>query len=62
MPDYYYELRRQQTAALEDSALAFARIAAEFADLSGRHYDAVEEYRLEDATARSSRSARRPGR
>ncbi len=50
MPDYYYELRRQQTAALEDSELVFTRIAGGFAELTGRHYDAVEEYRLTDAT------------
>jgi pyruvate ferredoxin oxidoreductase alpha subunit len=49
MPDYYYELRRQQAAALETAAAVFALVAAEFAELTGRRYDVVEEYRLAGA-------------
>ena len=36
MPDYYYEFRRQQAAAIEAAATAFAELASEFAHLSGR--------------------------
>ncbi|MGZ8695062.1 MAG: pyruvate ferredoxin oxidoreductase [Gaiellaceae bacterium] len=49
MPDYYYELRRQQAAALDSARAVFERIAAEFLELTGRRYDLVEEYRLDEA-------------
>ena len=49
MPDYYYELRRAQTAAQEASLAIFPDLAAELGAVSGRHYDAVEAYRLDDA-------------
>lgn len=50
MPDYYYEFRRQQAAAIEAASTVFAELAAEFARLSGRAYGVIEEYRLEDAS------------
>ena len=50
MPDYYFEFRRQQAAAIEVSATAFGELASEFAHLSGRTYGEIEEYRLEGAT------------
>ena len=49
MPDYYYELRRQQAAALTSALDVFEAIAAEFAVLTGRRYRSVERYRLDDA-------------
>jgi pyruvate ferredoxin oxidoreductase alpha subunit len=49
MPDYYFELRRQQTAALETALSVFSHLAAEFERLSGRCYGAVERYRLAGA-------------
>jgi pyruvate ferredoxin oxidoreductase alpha subunit len=49
MPDYYYELRRQQAAALETALAVQAEVADEFALLSGRRNGAIEEYRLEGA-------------
>jgi pyruvate ferredoxin oxidoreductase alpha subunit len=49
MPDYYYELRRQQTAAMETALPVLDEIGDEFERLSGRRYGAVERYRLEDA-------------
>jgi pyruvate ferredoxin oxidoreductase alpha subunit len=49
MPDYYYELRHQQTEALVGALDAFTGIAAEFEELSGRRYGPVEAYRLADA-------------
>jgi pyruvate ferredoxin oxidoreductase alpha subunit len=51
MPDYYYEFRRQQAAAIEAAAPAFDEIAAELAELSHRLYAGVEEYRLDDASS-----------
>ena len=49
MPDYYYELRRAQSAAIETALDVFEEVAAEYAGLTGRAYAAVEPYRLEDA-------------
>jgi pyruvate ferredoxin oxidoreductase alpha subunit len=50
MPDYYFELRRQQAAALEAALDVLEEVAAEFELLSGRRIGALEAYRLEDAT------------
>jgi len=49
MPDYYYELRRQQAAAIEGSLAWFEEIAAELQELTGRRCGAVETYRLDGA-------------
>jgi pyruvate ferredoxin oxidoreductase alpha subunit len=49
MPDYYYELRRQQGAAVTAALGVFADLADEFEQLSGRRYDALEAYRLDGA-------------
>jgi pyruvate ferredoxin oxidoreductase alpha subunit len=49
MPDYYFELRRQQTQALEAGLPAFAELAAEYEQLSGRSYGPLEAYELDDA-------------
>jgi pyruvate ferredoxin oxidoreductase alpha subunit len=49
MPDYYYELRRQQTAAMEAALPVLAEVADDFERLSGRRYGAVERYRLDGA-------------
>jgi pyruvate ferredoxin oxidoreductase alpha subunit len=49
MPDYYYELRHQQVAALEASLAAIDEVAAELGELTGRRYRAAEPYRLEGA-------------
>jgi pyruvate ferredoxin oxidoreductase alpha subunit len=46
MPDYYFELRRQQSAALEASLGVFAQVAEEYERISGRRYAALERYRL----------------
>ena len=61
MPDYYFELRRQQAAALETALDAFTGIATEYEELSGRPYGPLEAYRLEDAE-RVDRRARLLGR
>jgi pyruvate ferredoxin oxidoreductase alpha subunit len=49
MPDYYYELRYQQVAAMAAGLDAFDEVAEEFAELAGRRYRAIEPYELEDA-------------
>jgi pyruvate ferredoxin oxidoreductase alpha subunit len=49
MPDYYFELRHQQLAAIRAAVPAFRRIAREFDALSGRRYELVEAYELADA-------------
>ena len=50
MPDYYFELRRQQAAALETALDVIEEVALDFERLSGRRNGALEAYRLEDAT------------
>jgi pyruvate ferredoxin oxidoreductase alpha subunit len=50
MPDYYFELRRQQAAAIEAALDVFEQVATDFERLSGRRYGAVEPYRLDEAT------------
>jgi pyruvate ferredoxin oxidoreductase alpha subunit len=49
MPDSYFELRHDQALAIEAAGPVFDAVAAEFAELSGREYCAVETYELEDA-------------
>jgi len=49
MPDYYFELRRSQTEALEAALAVFGELSAEYEELSGRGYGPLEAYRLEGA-------------
>jgi pyruvate ferredoxin oxidoreductase alpha subunit len=49
MPDYYFELRHQQVAAMAAAYDAFDEVSAEFAELSGRCYSVIEPYELEGA-------------
>jgi len=49
MPDYYYELRRAQTAAVNTALEVFPALAAELEEVSGRSFGVVEAYRLDDA-------------
>lgn len=50
MPDYYFEFRRQQAAAIERAAAVLADVAAEFELLTGRRHGVVEEYGLDGAS------------
>jgi pyruvate ferredoxin oxidoreductase alpha subunit len=49
MPDYYYELRHQQVAAMAGALAAIEELEEELSEVTGRHYGLVEEYRLDDA-------------
>ena len=49
MPDYYFELRRALAAAQVAALDAIESAADELATLTGRRYQPVEAYRLEDA-------------
>ena len=62
MPDYYFELRRQQAWALETALDAFAEVAAEFEYFSGRGTACSRPTGSMTRSARSWRSARRPER
>jgi pyruvate ferredoxin oxidoreductase alpha subunit len=49
MPDTYFELRHDLVRAQQAALGVIDEIAAEFAELSGRHTGAIEEYELEGA-------------
>ncbi|HEY6836737.1 MAG TPA: hypothetical protein VI142_09855 [Gaiellaceae bacterium] len=49
MPDYYFELRQQQVAAMQAAAAVLDAVAREYEVLSGRRYRALERYRLDGA-------------
>ncbi len=47
--DYYFEHKRQQVEAMEHAKKLFPKVAEEFEKISGRKYDFVEPYKLDDA-------------
>jgi pyruvate ferredoxin oxidoreductase alpha subunit len=49
MPDYYFELKHQQVAAMCAAETVLDELADELAQLSGRRYEPLERYRLDDA-------------
>jgi pyruvate ferredoxin oxidoreductase alpha subunit len=49
MPDYYFELKQQQTMAMDAALEVLDDLAGELEALSGRRYRAAEPYRLEGA-------------
>jgi pyruvate ferredoxin oxidoreductase alpha subunit len=49
MPDYYFELRRQQAAAMQAALPAIDALAAELQLLTGRRFRVLEPYRLDGA-------------
>ncbi|NLV92367.1 MAG: pyruvate ferredoxin oxidoreductase [Firmicutes bacterium] len=49
LQDFYFEHKRQQAEAVKIARNVIAEVAKEYADLSGRHYGFLEEYRMEDA-------------
>lgn len=50
LPDYYFELKRQQVDALEAARTVWLELQKKFAEISGRRYEGFfEEYKLSDA-------------
>ncbi|HUT32586.1 MAG TPA: pyruvate ferredoxin oxidoreductase [Planctomycetota bacterium] len=49
LTDNYYEARRQQQAAIEGALPVIEAVSREYSQLSGRPYDILESYRLDDA-------------
>jgi pyruvate ferredoxin oxidoreductase alpha subunit len=49
MPDYYFELRHQQLAAMTAALDVFEELGAEFAGVAGRRYRALEAYAIDGA-------------
>jgi pyruvate ferredoxin oxidoreductase alpha subunit len=49
MPDYYYELRRSQAAAIDLSLAVFEQLGEELSGLTDRHYGGIDAYRLDGA-------------
>lgn len=49
MPDYYFEIKYQLATAMEEAVTVTRKVMEEFGELSGRKYDLVEGYQLDDA-------------
>lgn len=49
MPDYYFEIKYQLATAMEEAVAVTRKVMEEFGELSGRKYDLVEGYHLDDA-------------
>jgi pyruvate ferredoxin oxidoreductase alpha subunit len=49
LPDFFSEFKRQQEEAMRMVPEAFTEVTKDFAQLTGRHYDALVPYALEDA-------------
>ena len=51
LPEYYYEIKRQQVQALLNSHEVTEKVVDEYGSLSGRCYGLVETYAIDDADA-----------
>jgi pyruvate ferredoxin oxidoreductase alpha subunit len=49
LPDYYFEFKRQQEEGMRMVPEAFTEVTKSFAEVSGRHYDRIVPFALEDA-------------
>lgn len=49
LQDFYFEHKKQQAEAMKNSAAVIRDVAKEWEKLTGRGYDMIEEYRMEDA-------------
>ncbi len=47
--DYYYEHKRQQIEAMDNSLEVVRQVSKEYAKLSGREYGLIDTYKMEDA-------------
>lgn len=50
-PAYYMEAKRQQAQAMIDAKDVIRKVGAEFAEMTGRSYDLIEKYMMDDAEA-----------
>lgn len=48
-PVYYMEAKRAQAQAMIDAKDSILKISKEFGDLTGRYYDLIEKYQMDDA-------------
>lgn len=51
LQDYYFETKRQQDLAMENAKQVFKEVSEEFSKISGKKFDFVEGYQLDDADA-----------
>ncbi len=49
MPDYYFEHKRQQEEGMSHVFARYEELSREYREISDRHYETVEAYKLEDA-------------
>ncbi|MBN2565950.1 MAG: pyruvate ferredoxin oxidoreductase [Candidatus Eisenbacteria bacterium] len=49
LQDYYFEHKRQEVQGMWNAPAVIKRVGKEYGELSGRSYDMLEHYRLEDA-------------
>jgi len=49
LQDYYFEHKRQHALAMDNALKAIPQVFAEFENLSGRRYDFLEPYKMDDA-------------
>jgi pyruvate ferredoxin oxidoreductase alpha subunit len=49
LQDYYFEHKRQEIEGMRHAPKTIRRVGREYGELSGRSYDMIESYRLEDA-------------
>lgn len=51
LPDYYFEIKRQQEEVMKASFATIRAVKEQFEKLSGRGHDIIQPYRMEDAEA-----------
>ena len=51
LPDYYFEIKRQQEAAMENALKVYLEVGKDLSKISGHDYPYFEEYKTEDAEA-----------
>jgi len=49
LQDYYFEHKRQQSAAMENVLDVVREVGSQFTDLTGRHYGIMDVYQMDDA-------------
>lgn len=51
LPEYYYEIKRQQEEALRKSISIIDQVAKDYQQISGREYGVIETFEIDDAEA-----------